>query len=99
MAGDTQESVSSPLFATSVGLLMSALEGEKINADVIKNDENQEDELYPLQMNYCPNCHNVQLSHSVPREKMFNEYLYVSSTTETFRKHFLDASNTLRYQF
>ncbi len=68
-------------------------------ANNLLNDENQEDELYPLQMNYCPNCHNVQLSHSVPREKMFNEYLYVSSTTETFRKHFLDAANKLRNQF
>jgi nucleoside-diphosphate-sugar epimerase/SAM-dependent methyltransferase len=68
-------------------------------ANNLLNDESQEDELYPLQMNYCPNCYNVQLSHSVPREKMFNEYLYVSSTTETFRNHFLDAADTLMDQF
>ena len=68
-------------------------------ANNLLNDENQEDELYPLQMNYCPECHNCQLSHSVPREKMFNEYLYVSSTTEVFRKHFSDAADTFMQEF
>ena len=68
-------------------------------ANNLLNDENQEDELYPLQMNYCPGCYNCQLSHSVPREKMFNEYLYVSSTTEVFRKHFSDAADSLTEQF
>ena len=68
-------------------------------ANNLLNDDNQKDELYPLQMNYCPKCHNVQLSHSVPREKMFNEYLYVSSTTDTFKKHFSDAADLLTKQF
>jgi len=68
-------------------------------ANNLLNDKNQEDELYPLQMNYCPDCHNCQLSHSVPREKMFNDYLYVSSTTEVFRKHFSDTANKLIRDF
>tara|TARA_R100001510_G_C7655774_1_gene215141 strand:- start:1033 stop:3612 length:2580 start_codon:yes stop_codon:yes gene_type:complete len=68
-------------------------------ANNLLKDESQEDELYPLQMNYCPKCHNVQLSHSVPREKMFNEYLYVSSTTEVFRKHFSDTADILIKEF
>ena len=68
-------------------------------ANNLLKDENQEDALYPLQMNFCPKCYNCQLSHSVPREKMFNEYLYVSSTTEVFRKHFLDAADLLSEQF
>ena len=42
LAGDTQESVSSPLFATSVGLLMSALEGEKIEVESYKIENKQE---------------------------------------------------------
>ena len=42
LAGDTQESVSSPLFATSVGLLMSALEGAKIDIGVTEREEKQE---------------------------------------------------------
>ena len=42
LAGDTQEAVSSPLFATSVGLLMSALEEENIESLVSIAEENQE---------------------------------------------------------
>ena len=38
LAGNTQESVSSPMFATSVGLLMNALEG------IVINEEKDEDE-------------------------------------------------------
>ena len=48
LAGDTQEAVSSPLFATSVGLLMSALEDTKLEeeeeASVASDDENPVDE-------------------------------------------------------
>ena len=68
-------------------------------ANNLLEDENQEDELYPLQMNYCPECHNCQLSHSVPREKMFDQYLYVSSTTRVLRKHFSDLANLLIDKF
>ncbi|MDA8947858.1 cell division protein FtsA [Flavobacteriaceae bacterium] len=41
LAGDTQETVSSPLFATSVGLLMSALEGDKIEVETDVNEEKE----------------------------------------------------------
>lgn len=50
------------------------------------------DELYPLEMVYCSDCYNCQLSYVVPPEKMFNHYLYVSSTTKSFREHFENAS-------
>ena len=42
LAGDTQEAVSSPLFATSVGLLMSALEGEMIVVESSETTINEE---------------------------------------------------------
>jgi nucleoside-diphosphate-sugar epimerase/quercetin dioxygenase-like cupin family protein len=52
----------------------------------------EKSEMYPLEMNYCDKCFNCQLSVVVPPEKMFDNYLYVSSTTSTFRKHFEDAA-------
>ena len=45
-------------------------------------------ELYPLEMNYCDNCHNCQLSVAVDPKKMFSNYLYTSSTSSSFRDHF-----------
>ena len=50
-------------------------------------------ETYPLEMKYCPNCHNCQLSYIVEPSKMFDNYLYVSSTTDSFKKHFQNASS------
>lgn len=42
----------------------------------------------PLSVTRCPACALVQLTHVVPAEIMFSNYLYVSSTTQTFRDHF-----------
>ncbi|MEK6880939.1 MAG: methyltransferase domain-containing protein, partial [Nanoarchaeota archaeon] len=49
---------------------------------------NKNEELYPLDIMYCNKCNLCQLSYVVPPEKMFRQYLYVTSTTETFKKHF-----------
>ena len=59
--------------------------------NLLKN-KNDKCELYPLELNYCPNCHNCQLSVSVDPKKMFSNYLYTSSTSQSFRKHFEDAA-------
>ena len=43
LAGKTQDSVASPLFATSVGLLMNAIEKQELE-DLIEDDEPQDEE-------------------------------------------------------
>ena len=68
-------------------------------ANNLLNSEYDKDELYPLEMMYCPYSHNCQLSYVVPAEKMFNHYLYVSSTTKSFRKHFQDAAEKYIKEF
>lgn len=42
---------------------------------------------FPLHVNVCSNCFHSQLSVVVDKDSMFRNYLYVSGTTETFRKH------------
>ena len=59
----------------------------------------QEDELYPLEMMYCPKSHNCQLSYIVPAGKMFDHYLYVSSTAKSFRDHFEQAAEQYISEF
>ena len=61
-------------------------------ANNLINKKNEKCELYPLELNYCDNCHNCQLSVAVDPKKMFSNYLYTSSTSEVFRKHFIEAS-------
>tara|TARA_Y100001970_G_C14088806_1_gene778841 strand:- start:67 stop:1203 length:1137 start_codon:yes stop_codon:yes gene_type:complete len=56
------------------------------------NKKDSKCELYPLEMNYCTDCHNCQLSLVVDPKKMFSNYLYLSSTSKSFRKHFEEAA-------
>ncbi len=58
------------------------------NSLLSQEDLSKEEETFPLEMVYCDNCKLCQLSYVVPPEKMFSNYLYVSSTSESFRKHF-----------
>jgi SAM-dependent methyltransferase len=61
-------------------------------ANNLLSSNNDVDELYPLDVMYCNICHNCQLSYVVPPNKMFDNYLYKSSTTKLFRDHFVKAS-------
>ena len=61
-------------------------------ANNLLNKENENCELYPLEVNYCEKCHNCQLSVSVDPKKMFSNYLYKSSTSKKFRDHFVNAA-------
>ena len=61
-------------------------------ANNLLKKQNEKCELYPLEVNYCENCHNCQLSVSVDPKKMFSNYLYTSSTSDIFKDHFINAS-------
>jgi len=61
-------------------------------ANNLLNKKNEKYELYPLEVNYCQDCHNCQLSVAVDPKKMFSNYLYISSTSKTFRDHFISAA-------
>src|SRR5262249_44080691 len=42
---------------------------------------------YPLDLAFCPHCSLVQLTEKVPPEKLFREYLYFSSFSDTMLRH------------
>lgn len=68
-------------------------------ANNLLDSQDQPDELYPLEMMYCPDSHNCQLSYIVPAKKMFDHYLYVSSTAKSFRDHFKQAAEQYIKEF
>lgn len=45
------------------------------------------EETFPLAVAYCESCHLVQLAATVPPEKLFSEYAYFSSYSESFLEH------------
>ncbi len=68
-------------------------------ANNLKNNKKDKDNLYPLEMNYCSECHNCQLSVTVDEKKMFTNYLYLSSTSKSFRDHFEKAAKKYVSEF
>jgi len=61
-------------------------------ANNLLNKKDEKCELYPLEVNFCEKCYNCQLSVAVNPKKMFSNYLYTSSTSKSFRDHFVNAA-------
>ena len=68
-------------------------------ANNLLKTKNQKDETYPLEMNYCLDCYNCQLSYVVNPKKLFSNYLYLSSTASSFVKHFKIAAEKYIKEF
>jgi SAM-dependent methyltransferase len=45
------------------------------------------EETYPLDLVFCPRCTLVQITETVPPEKLFREYFYLSSFSDTLLRH------------
>ncbi len=68
-------------------------------ANSLTSSAHEKVDKYPLELKFCDNCKNVQLSYVVPADKMFKNYLYTSSTANSFRQHFRDAANKYINEF
>lgn len=53
------------------------------NALLTANELNQLQPTYPLDLVFCQNCALVQITETVPPEKLFGTYLYFSSVSDT----------------
>jgi len=54
---------------------------------VPKEKLDEEEETYPLQVNFCKNCTHLQLSHVISPESLFRNYVYVSGTSQVMVQH------------
>jgi hypothetical protein len=52
-------------------------------------------EYFPLALNFCHACSHLQLTHSVNRENLFDNYLYASGTSNTLKDDFKDFATEL----
>ncbi|MDO9540776.1 MAG: class I SAM-dependent methyltransferase [Kiritimatiellia bacterium] len=53
------------------------------NALLTSNQLAQSEETFPLDLVLCPDCTLVQITETVPPEKLFREYFYLSSFSDT----------------
>jgi len=53
----------------------------------LKKEEISFEKKYDLSVGFCPNCYLVQLIHAVSPEELFKNYIYFSSTSNSFLEH------------
>lgn len=58
------------------------------NGFVLEENLKNEESHYPLGVCVCKKCWLVQLTHVIPPEIMFKNYLYIPSTSKTMLQHF-----------
>lgn len=69
------------------------------NAFLTKNALKKKESFFPLQVNFCLNCGQLQLTHVVSPELLFRNYVYVSSTSPVFIAHFEEYAQDLIKKF
>ena len=69
------------------------------NSFLKKEELDNKESRFPLEICLCNNCKLVQLSHVVPAEFMFKNYVYVSSTSNTFKLHFAEIAEYISKEF
>src|SRR5215211_4194185 len=65
------------------------------NKFVAEDELGQPEATYPLRVAFCPACTHVQLLERVPPHAMFDDYLYISSASETLKNHLDSLSRAL----
>ncbi|MDO8573441.1 MAG: class I SAM-dependent methyltransferase [Candidatus Daviesbacteria bacterium] len=69
------------------------------NAFLTKTDLKKNESFFPLQVNFCIDCGQLQLTHVVSPELLFRNYVYVSSTSAVFVTHFEEYAGDLIKRF
>jgi SAM-dependent methyltransferase len=73
----------------------TALANQFLRADEINGNEAK----YPLRIGFCRLCGHVQLTEKVPPGEMFDNYLYISSASDTLKQHLWDLSDLLARRY
>lgn len=70
--------------------------GSQPLANNLLKRENQKELMFPLHVVRCQSCGFLQLDTVVNPKLLFGDYLYYSSTSAVFRKHFEDFSKVMK---
>lgn len=62
--------------------------GESPPANALRRSPTDHEESFPLVMEWCEVCHNVQLRHTISAEELYRDYLYVTPQAATLQSHY-----------
>ncbi len=65
------------------------------NALLTEKQIDEPEQTYPLHLVFCPRCSLVQITETVPPEKLFRDYVYLSSFSDTMLRHAQETASHL----
>lgn len=65
------------------------------NKFLAENELSGTEPMHPLRIGFCHECGHVQLTERVPPSEMFEDYLYVSSASDTLKTHLYALSDVI----
>lgn len=74
-------------------------ESPPANSFLTRSQLRNKEDFFPLVVNFCSNCGFLTLGHIVDPKILFSKYVYVSSTSPVFVKHFEDLANSVYSRF
>lgn len=80
---------------TEVRQILSLGNTPLANALLTREQLNLHEETFPLELVFCPRCALVQITETVPPEKLFREYFYFSSFSDTVLQNASTLANEL----
>lgn len=80
---------------TALANILSLGEMPLANSLLTEDQLNQDEPKYPLDLAVCTNCMLVQITETIPPEKLFREYLYFSSFSDTMLQHAKELTDRL----
>ncbi len=81
--------------ASSVEAFLDLGETALANKFLAQEELSGAEPTYPLVVGFCHGCGHVQLTEHVPPSAMFEDYLYVSSASDTLKEHLHDLSDVV----
>ena len=85
--------------ATEHGLILDMGTVPLANAFVADESGREDRNLEPLKLVMCLECSMLQIRDEVAREKLFSDYLWMTSTSAGAKKHAMWLSDRLRDRF
>jgi SAM-dependent methyltransferase len=73
--------------ASHLPVFLSLGETPLANSLLNAHQLSEQETTYPLELAVCPACTLVQITETVPPEKLFREYVYFSSYSDTMLRH------------
>ena len=69
------------------------------NAFITKEQINNKQACFPLEVFFCENCSHVQMLDIIDPKILFENYVYISGTSPVFINHFQDYANNVIKKF